>query len=360
MMKKIILFILTIAVSANIFSVYATEEPTDEHIFELCCISKSEYDAFLDNPEDTSVLENNIFSMNITKPTPLIGFEYYSKKVAEALESDVLVDAYVRSKYSDVEIYDKKFVRPEYSLNIFFDVGDFIWLSTNYGIKIIEYRRNKQSSMYNGINDWVEHGDVWFENDAGIKNDVLYYDTVEEYVNKYKNRDVEVYVNGEKVDETYYMEYRNGYPLMSLRFYLEQCGVNVEWSEKYGGMAKYSNDIFTLFSVSEIEYGAATSELMQRHILKIYDDVKAGKYRAYLLPRINKYVPHTIILPVWEGRQLINSNIITYITEMFGKAVSVKAGSDRVDIEIKDVQPPPISDEKVMLYDHNGEYIYLP
>lgn len=362
-----LVFMLALIIGIFTISVCAEEDNTDAKKYHFYDINQNQYDLFLNNPGDVSWLSEVNLQERTVGQTCISDLYLYSEEVVDALKDDVLVNAYIRSRYSDLEVYEKKIIRPDIHLVHYFNIGDFLWLSTNHGVKIIEFKRPVQwRGMITTIggSEWERQGDLWFGGDSFDEGyDVIYYDNPEEYIEKYKSRTPEVYVNGKEVENTYYLEYRNERPLMALRFYMEQCGIDVEWTEEYSGMTKYSNDVLALYTLVDMNESSADVTLMRKEIYdafdihkKTYDDISV----AYQFPPLTEEIFPNLWLPSGRGRQLMPRDCISRITELFGKKVEVKPNGDKIYIEITDTEPVPVLKGSLMVLMKNGTTVALP
>ena len=91
----------------SIMPAYA-EDQVEDKMYEFYTINDEQFDLLLSNISDVSWLTNK--ELDVIKPgTRCVEWWYlYSEEVVKALKNDTLVNAYVKSKYPDIEVNDKK------------------------------------------------------------------------------------------------------------------------------------------------------------------------------------------------------------------------------------------------------------
>ena len=184
-MKRIFYLVLLILIVTSANSLACAVEPKtiDKPEIDFYGFTEKDFNAFLNDFENPKYFDNATVRNN--RPLPVIP-GYYPDELNEAFKNNLFIDKYIRSRYPDIEIYDKKFVLPGGSFAPDFGLFTFIWVSTNYGVKVIEfmalytdgdfiapYDRPCGSVFYRSKNSAELDG---FKTEKLLNCDVVYYD----------------------------------------------------------------------------------------------------------------------------------------------------------------------------------------
>ena len=105
-------------------------------------------------------------------------------------------------------------MRPDAFYRFKYEVGDFIYVVTNKGEKIIEYKERHRFEKADGA-------------DRISSFDVYYYDDIESFFNKYKAEPADIYINGEKLEIKGKLCPNGAFTVPALEI-LERIGMTVE------------------------------------------------------------------------------------------------------------------------------------
>lgn len=359
---KMLIYILFISILGvvKIDIIGAQEDYRSVKLYYLNEVSK--YETFLNNPENDSIFcEDDVWTMNIDTPKPPMQFYYYSPEDADVLENNALIFAYIAPIYPDLEIYNKKVVRPAYYYSKYFNAGDLLWLSTNHGIKIIEFKKI-WAYMPSRLNADSQEGDLWVNASEPLKSDskgisyydlrqaldIIYYDLPEKYTQKYKNKKTEIFVNGKRNEDICHIEYRNGSILLPFEFVFEQCGIYVQkLSEDKGKwttmeVSDSESSLYFVFEADGSKFNDVEGLVLTEEEYAIFCEEGSFGKKEWLITPITENLKSVIRLPYVHGNIMIATEMVNSILAIFGKGISTCIENDKVYIDVYDVDRVPI------------------
>lgn len=223
-MKKLIIKIISNILSLSILfcTVYAAknEEKIKVPLYEFTAPA---YDAFLNDIEDETVFQRNDVEYKEKKEHASL----WNKPLSKFLIDKNSIQEYVNSQENGIEIYDYRIIlfMPKELHNYGFYVPATIWLKTNKGIRIIAF--DEKISFREEYLSTIEYTLLFDERYCFI-----YYKDTSRYVERYKERHPEIYINGIK-QETEDKKVRNEEYVVSIRPFFEALGIKMKWNEIY-------------------------------------------------------------------------------------------------------------------------------
>lgn len=214
-MNKIIKTISATAIIIGIIAVCGIGEINAQDECVLYDLeNRSVMERFINEPDKRLDIINGAFEYKITDTYPIYDFLDKSYGWYNVLKSDYLIPRYITVNNPDIKIYGKKAVRPDAFYRFKYEVGDFIYVVTNKGEKIIEYKERHRYEKADGA-------------DRISSFDVYYYDDIESFFNKYKAEPVDIYINGEKLEIKGKLCPNGAFTVPALEI-LERIGMTVE------------------------------------------------------------------------------------------------------------------------------------
>lgn len=364
-MKKVLTIGLIICILSQLcINGYAEETQTQEDfILEAYYFTVKDYRAFCDDPYNIEpLLEGNKVFMNYAHPTPVIYCPYFREEFARAHANNETIDACVKSVHPDIEIYKSYIIKFPIHFCGRYGLGDIVWLSTNKGLKLLEY---KDFTDYN-IYEKFLYEDLKPEGRDMHGYDVIYYDSFDEYLERYRSITAEICVNGEKVENAISHVVGGKRYVLPLRFLLESCGVEVTYKEDFGGQVIFQgNDksIYILINNEKISHFSPEVLINDEVInLSFFQEPQytsylnklkgVGEYEYIYLYPLSKSIGMNVSFIDWNDRIMVTVEEGNCFLELFGKKIEKHTLSDGVvyleiiDIPEEDLYPVPQSPEE--------------
>lgn len=322
--------ILSMALGYSVMAQEAAGEEmkTDVYIWD----SVEKYDAFLENPQSEELFCPYELVTISSERLPLIGFPVYSDELHRVLNSSVIEETFLYSKYPDLKIFEKKLIRPSYHyLMNGFSVGELVLYSTSEGLKAVEYKKDLYQVE-------AEEG-----TELAKGYHFVYYDTFEQYASKYRAKELPVYLNGQEMSMSY-TEVRNGNAFLSVRSVLEAAGIKVDWIDKYQQIMIHKEDQ-VLYAFIEKEWPTHMADLllMQKpqylSYIQMLDGISSYEY-PYFYP-ISDYLGSTVTFPMRRDRLCAQPIVLSHMAGLFGKELSIDITNESIQITTRKTEPIP-------------------
>lgn len=140
-MNKIIKTISATAIIIGIIAVCGISEINAQDECVLYDLeNRSVMERFINEPDKRLDIINGAFEYEITDTYPIDCPLDKSYGWYNVLKSDYLIPRYITVNNPDIKIYGKRAARPDAFYRFKYEVGDFIYVVTNKGEKIIEYK----------------------------------------------------------------------------------------------------------------------------------------------------------------------------------------------------------------------------